>query len=78
MASGGAALVAGGARAEVGIPIENQEMVTARQLNREFSRVFSRLEKGEVEKIVVTRRGKMVAIVVAPEDYEELAAGGRP
>jgi prevent-host-death family protein len=48
-------------------------MVSGRDFRREFAGLLERLEKGELEKLVLLRHGKMVAVVTTVEDYARLA-----
>jgi PHD/YefM family antitoxin component YafN of YafNO toxin-antitoxin module len=59
----------------MGIPIENREIVSARDFSREYAKLMKRLEEGDLNKIVVMHHGKMQAVVLKAEDYEELIEG---
>lgn len=48
------------------------EMVSIRDFRRESAERIRQLEEGEIEKLALTRHGKVVAILVSPEAYEEL------
>lgn len=52
---------------------QNEEMRSVRTVTRELSSILTDLETGELEKCVVTKHGKMVAVIVTAEKYEELA-----
>lgn len=41
----------------------NEELFTVRDAMRELNRIVDRIESGELEKAVLMRRGKMVAVV---------------
>lgn len=56
----------------MGIPIQNEEIITARDFSREYPKQMKRLESGEIEKLVITSHGKMVAVVQTVADYEKL------
>lgn len=56
----------------MGIRIENEEMVTRRDLAREYPKQFRRLQDEEIEKLVVMHKGEMEAVVLRAEDYERL------
>lgn len=56
------------------IEVQNEELVSPRDLAREYPKQFRRLQKGEVEKLVIMRKGEMEAVVLRSEDYERLLA----
>ncbi len=62
------------AMAEPAIETSNEEMVAVRDFQRQFSKKLKDLELGEVEKLVLTRYGKMEAVVMTVEDYARLVA----
>ena len=47
----------------------NEELRTVRDVSRELGRLVEQLEAGELEKIVVTRHGRMVAVILPLEAY---------
>lgn len=51
------------------IAVANEELVTVRDAMRELNRIVDALEAGEQEKAVLTRKGKMVAVVVPIEVF---------
>lgn len=53
----------------VKIAVANEELVTVRDAMRELNRIVDALEAGEQEKAVLTRKGKMVAVVVPVEVF---------
>lgn len=54
-----------------------EEMVTGRDFRREFAGRMKDLEEDRVEKLVLMRHGKMVAVVLTVGDYAKLAAQGQ-
>lgn len=52
--------------------VDQQEIISARELARGYSAHLRRLRKGEVEKLVVMRMGKIEMVVLRGEDYEKL------
>lgn len=59
----------------MGIETENAELVGSREFYRTYATQMKRLEAGEIEKIVLTRRGQMIGVLLTPEQYEKLADG---
>lgn len=57
------------------IRVQNEELVGVRDTSRELPSLIRRLETGEQEKFVLMRRGKMVAVLLSFEAYEELVDG---
>lgn len=57
--------------------IETEEMVSARDFRRESAEYLRRLATGEVEKIVLTRHGEVVGVILSPGRYESLTDLGR-
>lgn len=62
------------------IRIRTDELRTVREAMRDFASLLTELEDGEVEKLVLTQRNRMRAVVVSVERWSEvehaLAAGG--
>ena len=54
------------------IPVENSELRTVREAMREMTAILSQLESGEVEKIVLTSKGKMQGVLISIETYSRL------
>lgn len=52
--------------------VEGNEIVSPRELARDYSRQLRRLRDGEVEKLVIMRMGKIESVVLRGEDYEKL------
>ena len=62
------------------IRIRTDELRTVREAMRDFGSLLTELEDGGVEKLVLTQRNRMRAVVVSVERWSEvehaLAAGG--
>lgn len=54
--------------------VDNQELSTVRDARRSLSSMVDDLEMGEREKVVLTQRGQMRAVIVSLERYAELEA----
>jgi PHD/YefM family antitoxin component YafN of YafNO toxin-antitoxin module len=52
--------------------VSNPELATVRDAMRELTRLLARLDAGELEKIVLTQRNQMRAVLITPERYSEL------
>jgi len=53
--------------------VRNEELRTTRELAREVNPILDSLSSGELAKVVVTdRSGKMRAVMVTPEEYDNL------
>jgi len=52
--------------------IRTDELRTVREAMRDFSALLSELEQGEVEKLVLTQRNRMRAVVVSVERWSEV------
>jgi PHD/YefM family antitoxin component YafN of YafNO toxin-antitoxin module len=50
----------------------NAELATVREAMRELNRLLTQLEHGELEKIVLTQRNQMRAVLITLERYTEL------
>jgi prevent-host-death family protein len=50
------------------------EIVTAKTASRELPRALDRLERGEVEQLVITKRNAPRAVLITLERYEALLA----
>lgn len=62
------------------IRIRTDELRTVREAMRDFGSLLTELEEGEVEKLVLTQRNRVRAVVVSVERWSEmeqaLAGGG--
>ena len=54
------------------VRVANDELVTIREAMRELNRLVDALERGELEKVVLTQRNRMRAVVVSLERFAEL------
>jgi antitoxin (DNA-binding transcriptional repressor) of toxin-antitoxin stability system len=54
------------------VRVSNSELATVREAMRELHRLLARLEDGELEKVVLTQRNQMRAVLVTLERYSEL------
>ena len=62
------------------IRIRTDELRTVREAMRDFGSLLTELEGGEVEKLVLTQRNRMRAVVVSVErwsEVEQVLAGTR-
>jgi hypothetical protein len=60
----------------MGIVTENKELVSSRSFYRNYATMMNRLAAGEIEKIVLTKHGKMIGVILTAENYEK-ATGER-
>ena len=54
------------------VRVSNAELATVREAMRELNRLIGQLEHGEVEKILLTQRNQMRAVLITLERYTEL------
>jgi PHD/YefM family antitoxin component YafN of YafNO toxin-antitoxin module len=54
------------------VRVSNQELATVREAMRELNRLLAQLETGELEKIVLTQRNQMRAVLITLEHYANL------
>jgi hypothetical protein len=54
------------------IAITNGELATVREAARELGRLLDQLDEGELEKIVLTQRNQMRAVLLTIDRYAEL------
>jgi PHD/YefM family antitoxin component YafN of YafNO toxin-antitoxin module len=57
---------------EPGVRVSNQELATVREAMRELHRLLGALENGELEKVVLTQKNQMRAVLITLERYSEL------
>lgn len=62
----------------MGVPLRNEELVSVRSLARAYSQLVDDLVEGRLEKVVVTRHGKMEAVLITVQEYERLIGDERP
>jgi antitoxin (DNA-binding transcriptional repressor) of toxin-antitoxin stability system len=55
-----------------GVKVSNPELATVREAMRELSRLLDQLDAGEIEKVVLTQRNQMRAVLLTVERYAEL------
>jgi antitoxin (DNA-binding transcriptional repressor) of toxin-antitoxin stability system len=56
------------------VTVKNTELATLREAMRELSHLLERLDAGEIEKIVLTQKNQMRAVLLTIERYAELDA----
>ena len=61
-----------GASSAAVVRVANDELVTVREAMRELNRLIDALQRGELEKVVLTQRNRMRAVVVSLERFAEL------
>lgn len=52
--------------------VRNEELRTTRELAREVVSILDALSAGDMQKVVVTQQGKMRAVIITPEQYDDL------
>jgi len=52
--------------------VSNQEFATVREAMRELGRLLDQLDEGELEKVVLTQRNQMRAVLITVERYSAL------
>ncbi len=55
-----------------GVRVSNQELATVREAMRELNRLLAQLEAGKLEKVVLTQKNQMRAVLITVERYSEL------
>jgi hypothetical protein len=55
-----------------GVRVSNAELATVREAMRELHRLLARLDQGELEKVVLTQRNQMRAVLITLARYNEL------
>ena len=56
------------------VEVSNEELRTVRDATRELGRLLESLESGEAEKFVITRHGRMRAVVVSIDQFAKMRA----
>ena len=54
------------------VRVTNAELATVREAMRELHRLLDRLEQGDLEKIVLTQRNQLRAVLLTLDRYAEL------
>jgi hypothetical protein len=54
------------------LTVSNAELATVREAMRELHRLIDQLDDGQVEKIVLTQKNQMRAVLISVERYAEL------
>ena len=54
------------------VRVTNAELATVREAMRELHRLLDQLEHGELDKIVLTQRNQMRAVLITLDHYTEL------
>ena len=54
------------------VRVTNAELATVREAMRELHRLLDRLEQGDLEKIVLTQRNQLRAVLLTLDRYTEL------
>jgi PHD/YefM family antitoxin component YafN of YafNO toxin-antitoxin module len=54
------------------VRVSNAELATVREAMRELNRLLDQLEHGDLEKIVLTQRNQMRAVLITIDRYTEL------
>jgi PHD/YefM family antitoxin component YafN of YafNO toxin-antitoxin module len=52
--------------------VSNKELATVREAMRELGRLLDQLDAGQLEKVVLTQRNQMRAVLISVERYSEL------
>lgn len=52
--------------------VEERELLSPRDFRREVTTKLAELNEGELEKLVLTKRGEFVGVVLSVESYEDL------
>jgi PHD/YefM family antitoxin component YafN of YafNO toxin-antitoxin module len=52
--------------------VSNEELATVREAMRELGRLLDQLKEGHLEKVVLTQRNQMRAVLITVERYSEL------
>jgi hypothetical protein len=54
------------------VKLNNAELATVREAMRELPRLLAELDAGTIEKLVLTQRNQMRAVLVSVERYSQL------
>ena len=64
-------------QAATSLTISNEELATVREAMRELHRLLAALEHGQLEKIVLTQKNQMRAVLITAERYSQLERHAR-
>lgn len=59
------------------IAVSNDELATIRDAMRNLNRIVDALNSGAADKVVLTKGGKMRAVILSLDEYERLNRGPR-
>ena len=62
-------------RSQASLLVANEELATVREAMRELNRMVEALERGELDKVVLTQRNQIRAVLVSLERFAELERG---
>jgi PHD/YefM family antitoxin component YafN of YafNO toxin-antitoxin module len=54
------------------VTVSNAELATVREAMRELNRLIAQLDDGDLEKIVLTQKNQMRAVLISVERYSQL------
>ncbi len=54
------------------VRVRNDELRTVRQAMRDLNQLLRELDQGQVEKLVLTQRNQMRAVIVSHERYSQM------
>ncbi len=57
---------------ETHVRVSNDELATVREAMRDLAQLLDRLDRREVDKIILTQRNQMRAVLITPACYSEL------
>jgi PHD/YefM family antitoxin component YafN of YafNO toxin-antitoxin module len=52
--------------------VSNLELATVREAMRQLPRLLHALQSGELDKVVLTQKNQMRAVLITPERYNQL------
>lgn len=57
------------------VRVSNEELATVREAMRELNRLLAALDHGQLDKVVLTQKNQMRAVLITLERYSELEQG---